>query len=128
LRPPPGPLLLELDEGIYRAVATTTPGGYPGLYILLDKLTEIALDESWADFLNWLLAGPWGANLRHGIAHGLPAPLTAEYAALVLRAVTMLGIVAGPAPGPRQSRAPTVPRPGARTRRRRSTRSANTGV
>ncbi len=50
-------LLLELDEGIYRVEAGKDPGGYPGLYVLLDKLEEIALDESWTYFLRWLLLG-----------------------------------------------------------------------
>ncbi|MFJ6953167.1 hypothetical protein [Micromonospora sp. L5] len=91
-------LLIELDEGIYRAEAANSPGGYPGLYSLLAKLEDIALDESWAYFFTWLLAGPWGANLRNDIAHGLPTPLTPAYAVLVLRAVTLLAVVAGPAP------------------------------
>jgi hypothetical protein len=91
-------LLIELDEGIYRAEAANSPGGYPGLYSLLAKLEDIALDESWAYFFTWLLAGPWGANLRNDIAHGLPTPLTPAYAVLILRAVTVLAVVVGPAP------------------------------
>lgn len=43
-------LLIELDEGIYRAEAANAPGGYPGLYPMLNKLEDIALDESWAYF------------------------------------------------------------------------------
>jgi hypothetical protein len=89
-------LLIEFDEGIYRAEADKTPGGYPGLYVLLNRLENAALDESWAYFFGWLLGGPWGANLRNDVAHGLPTPMTANYAALVLRAVCALGVVAGP--------------------------------
>jgi hypothetical protein len=48
--------------------------------------------------LAWLLAGPWGANLRNEVSHGLPAPITPAYAALILRAVTVLAVVAGRAP------------------------------
>ncbi|WP_405427691.1 hypothetical protein [Micromonospora sp. NBC_00617] len=89
-------LLIELDEGIYRAESAKTPGGFPGLYALLANLETVALDESWAFFFNWLLAGPWGANLRNDVSHGLPAPMTPAYAALILRAVSVLAIVAGP--------------------------------
>jgi hypothetical protein len=72
------------------------PGGYPGLYVLLDKLEEIALDESWTYFLRWLLLGPFGANLRNNLAHGLPTNTSPEYAALTLRAVSVLTLVASP--------------------------------
>lgn len=89
-------LLLELDEGIYKVEAAKDPGGYPGLYVLLDKLEQIALDESWAYFLRWLLLGPFGANLRNNVAHGLPVNTTAEYAALTLRAVAVLALVSSP--------------------------------
>ncbi|WP_203711341.1 DUF4209 domain-containing protein [Asanoa siamensis] len=89
-------LLLELDEGIYRVEAAKDPGGYPGLYVLLDKLEQIALDESWAYFLRWLLLGPFGANLRNNMAHGLPLKTTPEYAALTLRAVAVLALVSSP--------------------------------
>ncbi|WP_033337918.1 DUF4209 domain-containing protein [Catenuloplanes japonicus] len=89
-------LLIEFDEGIYQVEATNSPGGFPGLYALLNLLEKEALDESWAYFFGWLLGGPWGANLRNDVAHGLPAPMNPAYAALVLRAVTCLGVVAGP--------------------------------
>ncbi|WP_433825975.1 DUF7380 domain-containing protein [Actinoplanes sp. CA-015351] len=89
-------LLIELDEGIYRAESANSVGGYPGLYALLTNLEALALDESWAFFFNWLLAGPWGANLRNDVSHGLPAPMTPAHAALILRAVSVLAIVAGP--------------------------------
>ena len=91
-------LLRELDEGIYRVQVGNDPGGYVGLYVLLDELETLALDESWAYYLRWLLLGPYGANLRNDIAHGFvfdPGPL---YAALLLRAVSLLVMVADTLP------------------------------
>lgn len=87
-------LLRELDEGIYRAQVGNDPGGYVGLYNLLSELKELALDESWAYFFEWLFLGPYGANLRNDVAHGFvfdPGPV---YAALLLRAVSVLVLVA----------------------------------
>ncbi|MFI5490610.1 DUF4209 domain-containing protein [Micromonospora echinaurantiaca] len=55
-----------------------------------------ALDESWVYFMRWLLLGPFGANLRNNVAHGLPVNTTVEYAALTLRAVAMLALVSSP--------------------------------
>lgn len=91
-------LLRELDEGIYRVQVGHDPGGYVGLYVLLDELENVALDESWAYFLRWLLLGPYGANLRNDIAHGFvfdPGPV---YTALLLRAVSLLVLVADTLP------------------------------
>jgi hypothetical protein len=87
-------LLRELDEGIYRVQVGKDPGGYVGLYNLLDELEKLALDESWTYFFEWLLLGPYGANLRNDVAHGFvfdPGPV---YAALLLRAVSVLVLVA----------------------------------
>ena len=39
-------------------------GAYPGLGALLGELRTVALDESWAYFLGWLLCDPFGPNLR----------------------------------------------------------------
>jgi len=89
-------LLRELDEGIYRVQAGKDPGGYPGLYVLLDELEKLALDESWAYFFRWLLVVPYGANLRNEVAHGFVFDISATYAALTLRAVSVLVTVAGP--------------------------------
>jgi hypothetical protein len=91
-------LLRELDEGIYRVQVGNDPGGYTGLYNLLDELEKLALDESWAYFFRWLLLGPYGANLRNDVAHGFvfdPGPV---YAALLLRAVSVLALVADTLP------------------------------
>jgi hypothetical protein len=89
-------LLRELDEGIYRVQRGNDPGGYVGLYVLLDELEKLALDPSWTYFFRWLLLGPYGANLRNDLAHGFvfdPGPI---HAALALRAVSVLALVAGP--------------------------------
>lgn len=88
-------LLRELDEGIYRVQVGNDPGGYVGLYTLLDELEKLALDESWTYFFRWLLLGPYGANLRNDVSHGFlfdPGPI---YSALLLRAVSVLVLVAG---------------------------------
>ncbi|GAA3450576.1 hypothetical protein GCM10018962_24090 [Dactylosporangium matsuzakiense] len=88
-------LLIELDEGIYRAQADKEPGGYPGLYTLISELEKLALDESWAYFFRWLLGGPYGANIRNTIAHGLPSEMSPAVAVLTLRAVSVLAVVVG---------------------------------
>lgn len=88
-------LLRELDEGIYRVQVDKSPGGYPGLYVLLTELEKLALDEDWAWFLRWLLLGPLGANIRNEVAHGFVTELTPTYTALVLRAAAVL-ITASP--------------------------------
>lgn len=91
-------LLRELDEGIYRVQRGKDPGGYVGLYVLLDDLETIALDPSWAYFFRWLLLGPHGANLRNDIAHGFVFDPGPAYTALLLRAVAVLCLAAGPLP------------------------------
>lgn len=91
-------LLRELDENIFRIEAGKDPGGYIGLYTLLDKLEDLALDESWAYFLRWLLVDPFGQNARNDVAHGLTQTINALYAALVLRAATLLITLVAPQP------------------------------
>jgi hypothetical protein len=84
-------LLKELDEGMYRLQKAREPGQYPGLWPMLEALEKIALDESWAYFVRWLLLGPpSGINLRNDLAHGFirsPGPV---YSALILRAAALL--------------------------------------
>lgn len=87
-------LLRELDEGIYRVQVGNDPGGYVGLYILVDELEKLALDESWTYFFRWLLLGPYGANLRNDVAHGFVFDTGPVYTALLLRAVSVLVLVA----------------------------------
>jgi hypothetical protein len=89
-------VLCELDEGIYRVEVGETPGGYPGMHVLLKHLEDLALDESWAYFLRWLFLGPFGANLRNEVAHGYVPDISASHTALALRALAMLVTVSGP--------------------------------
>jgi len=91
-------LLRELDEGIYRLQVAKDPGQYPGLYVLLQELERVALDESWTYFLRWLLLGPLGMNIRNEVAHGFVADIDPVYAALVLRAAALLITVVAPQP------------------------------
>jgi Domain of unknown function (DUF4209) len=91
-------LLRELDEGIYRTQVAREPGQYPGLYVLLQELERLALDESWAYFLRWLLLGPLGMNIRNEIAHGFVSDISPVYAALALRAAALLITLVAPQP------------------------------
>lgn len=83
-------LLCELDEGIYRVQKNKDPGGYPGLYVLLNELGKLGFDEDWSWFLKWLLLGPTGMNIRNEISHGFVSDLRPEYAVLILRAASLL--------------------------------------
>jgi hypothetical protein len=96
-------LLRELDEGIYRTQVASDPGQYPGLYVLLKELEQLALDESWAYFLRWLLLSPPGMNIRNEIAHGFVSSISPAYAALALRAAAMLITIVAPQPIPASS-------------------------
>jgi hypothetical protein len=109
-------LLREIDEGLYQVQVGKDPGQYPGLFVLLEELERVALDESWAYFLRWLLLGPWGLNLRNEIAHGFVKEVGPTHAALVLRAASLLVWVAGPTR--RESTQPVTE--GERTRVQRS--------
>lgn len=91
-------MLRELDEGIYRLQVAQSQGQYPGLYALLQELENLALDESWAYFLRWLLLGPPGMNIRNDIAHGFVTDISPVYAALVLRAAALLITITAPQP------------------------------
>ncbi len=89
-------LLRELDEGVYRVQNGAALGGCPGLGVLLGELNKLALDETWAYFLGWLLHDRYGMNLRNEVAHGFLAETSPIYAALTLRAAALLVTVAGP--------------------------------
>lgn len=89
-------LLLELDVGVYNIHLGESPSGYPYLSSMLSELEDIALDPSWTYFLRWLLISPVGPNLRNEIAHGLTRPIGSVYAALLLRAATLLGTLTAP--------------------------------
>ena len=53
-------------------------------------MERIALDESWAYFIKWLLLGPIGMNIRNDLAHGFVHDAGPVYSALVLRAAAVL--------------------------------------
>lgn len=89
-------LLRELSEPIFRTQLGQDPGDYPSLHKLLARLEELALDESWAYFLRWLLVSSNGPNLRNDFAHGLVGNVGPVYAALVLKAATMLSTLVPP--------------------------------
>jgi hypothetical protein len=89
-------LLLELGEPIFRTQLGSNPGDYSSLHELLRKLEDLALDESWAYFLRWLLISPHGPNLRNDFAHGLVKNFSPVNAALVLKAATMLSTIVPP--------------------------------
>ncbi|MFC7617552.1 hypothetical protein ACFQV2_33185 [Actinokineospora soli] len=87
-------ILRELDEGIYRIQVAADPGGYPGLYTLLEELEKLGLDESWAYYLRWLFLGPPGLNIRNDVAHGLSTGINSVYSTLVLRGAALLICIA----------------------------------
>lgn len=91
-------LLRELDEGIYRLEAQNATGGYPGLWVLLDELKKLDLDPSWAYFLEWLLIEPTGTNLRNHVAHGFITDVGSTYAALTIRAASLVITLVTPPP------------------------------
>lgn len=99
-------LLRELDEGVYRVQQGSDPAQFPGLYVLLAALEDLALDESWAYFLRWLYLGPWGQNLRNTVAHGSVQEVGPVYAALCLRGAALLVWVADPLFDPRLTNQP----------------------
>lgn len=83
-------LLLELDEAVFRIQIGRDPGGYGGLFGLIDGLQAAGLDEDWAYFLRWLLLGPPGENVRNDLTHGLRLGLDPISGALLLRAAALL--------------------------------------
>ena len=86
----------ELDEGIYKLQLGKDQGQYPMLYSLLKELEKLAMDESWTYFLRWLFLAPPGMNIRNDLAHGFTSGISPIYAALILRAASMLITVTAP--------------------------------
>lgn len=64
-------LLRGADEALYRRIRAGTPGQYPGLGALLDRLPERGFDESWRRFLLSIFASASGENYRNEWSHGL---------------------------------------------------------
>lgn len=83
-------LLRETDTGIYKVQMGQASGEYPTLRGLLDALDEVGLDPDWSWYLNWLLLGPIGKNIRNDIAHGFITSIGSVHSALVLRAAALL--------------------------------------
>ncbi|WP_253851507.1 DUF4209 domain-containing protein [Actinosynnema pretiosum] len=101
-------LLITCDEGIYRIQREQTPGQYPGLRFLLDKLLDRGLDPSWHRFILVLCAHVMGMNLRNELAHGFVDHCDDGLTALLLQAAAYLASLgASPRPGP--SAGPGVP-------------------
>ncbi|WP_353953571.1 hypothetical protein V6K52_09215 [Knoellia sp. S7-12] len=89
-------LLRELDVAIYRTQLGQRPGVYPALGSLLDALESLGFDDSWAYFMRWFLADHSGKNLRNQIAHGRVTKVSFADAALALRALMLVTLLAGP--------------------------------
>ena len=89
-------LLRELDVAIYQTQLGQRPGIYPALGSLLDALEPLGFDESWLYFLRWFLANNSGKNLRNQIAHGRVTRVSPADAALALRALMLVTLLAGP--------------------------------
>lgn len=89
-------ILRELDVALYRTQLGTRPGIYPALDSLLSSLEDLGFDESWLYFLRWFLANHSGKNMRNQIAHGRVTQVSANDAALALRALMLVTLLAGP--------------------------------
>ncbi|RZT17463.1 uncharacterized protein DUF4209 [Kribbella sp. VKM Ac-2569] len=110
-------LLRMLDEGIYKVAVGNSVGEYPGFRVLLEELDTLALDPSWSWFLKWIFLGPIGLNLRNDVAHGFIVGIDPAYAALVLRAASLLITTTTTIDGERpiiSVPSPPAPRPGIR--------------
>ena len=89
-------ILRELDVALYRTQLGQRPGVYPALDSLLASLETLGFDESWLYFLRWFLASHSGKNLRNQIAHGRVGRVSQADAALALRALILVTLLAGP--------------------------------
>ncbi|WP_157869037.1 hypothetical protein [Streptomyces atriruber] len=86
-------LCLLLDEPIYRVEEGRAPGQFPGLGFMLPQLEKHGFDPDWSSFLRALLL-PSGKNLRNLGAHGFVQEVDAPTAALVIRALGVVALVA----------------------------------
>jgi hypothetical protein len=92
-------LLIASDMGIYRTQRRQSPGQYPGLKVLLDKLLQLGLDPSWHRYIVVVCAHPVGHNLRNEIAHGFVPDISDTGAALLLQAAAHLATLVPAPPG-----------------------------
>ncbi|MFE9027505.1 hypothetical protein ACFYOA_14720 [Streptomyces iakyrus] len=86
-------LLLLLDEPIYRVEEAKSLGQFPGLGTMLPLLERHGFDPDWSSFMRALLLTP-GRNLRNLGAHGFLQDVDKQTAALVLRALSVVALLA----------------------------------
>jgi hypothetical protein len=85
-------LVLTTDVGIYRVQRDKSPGQYPGLGFLLQKMRD-GLDPSWFRFLWTFLASPAGVNFRNELFHGFVRKPAPGHVLLLLICATYLGLL-----------------------------------
>jgi hypothetical protein len=86
-------LLLLLDEPIYRVEEDKSLGQFPGLGAMLPLLDKHGFDPDWSSFIRALLLTP-GRNLRNLGAHGFLQDVDKQTAALVIRALSVVALLA----------------------------------
>ncbi|MEU8684227.1 hypothetical protein [Streptomyces sp. NPDC048611] len=86
-------LLLLLDEPIYRVEEEKSLGQFPGLGTMLPLLDKHGFDPDWSSFIRALLLTP-GRNLRNLGAHGFLQDADKQTAALVIRALSVVALLA----------------------------------
>ncbi|MEV6998525.1 hypothetical protein AB0N62_12640 [Streptomyces sp. NPDC093982] len=86
-------LLLLLDEPIYRVEEDKSLGQFPGLGTMLPLLDKHGFDPDWSSFIRALLLTP-GRNLRNLGAHGFLQDVDKQTAALVIRALSVVALLA----------------------------------
>ncbi|MFE1926594.1 hypothetical protein ACFW91_29075 [Streptomyces asoensis] len=86
-------LLLLLDEPIYRVEEEKSLGQFPGLGAMLPLLDKNGFDPDWSSFIRALLLTP-GRNLRNLGAHGFLQDVDRQTAALVIRALAVVALLA----------------------------------
>ncbi|MFD0222820.1 hypothetical protein ACWGPD_11615 [Streptomyces hirsutus] len=86
-------ILLLLDEPIYRVEEDKSPGQFPGLGSMLPQLERNGFDPDWSSFIRALLLTP-GCNLRNLGAHGFLQDVDRQTAALVIRALSVVALLA----------------------------------
>lgn len=86
-------LLLLLNEPIYRVEESKTIGQFPGLGAMIPHIERHGFDPDWSSFLRALLLTP-GRNLRNLGAHGFLQDVDKQTAALVIRALSVVALLA----------------------------------
>jgi len=85
-------LVLKTDVGIYRVQRDKSPGQYPGLGFLLQKMRD-GLDPSWFRFLWTFLSSPAGVNFRNELFHGFVRKPARGHVLLLLISATYLSLL-----------------------------------